>query len=121
MHPIPIETDELIRFRAMAGNPIPPPEFWKTQVTLLELLSNTGGAPAAPPPDCWQLAWANEQAGHAPAAQRRSFVETLLALPPATERGARPGAPASTRILGRRAVPFPNYRIPHRVLRRRVS
>jgi CubicO group peptidase (beta-lactamase class C family) len=56
-------------------------------VTLLELLSNSSGAPGAAPPDCWKLAWENEQAGLAPAAQRRSFVEALLALPPETERG----------------------------------
>jgi D-alanyl-D-alanine carboxypeptidase len=57
-------------------------------VTLLELLSNSSGAPGTAPPACWQLAWEREEARHAPAAQRRSFVEALLALAPESERGA---------------------------------
>ena len=56
-------------------------------VTLLELLSNTGGAPGVAPADCWALAWDAASRGGAPSAQRREYVRALLALAPACPRG----------------------------------
>ena len=57
-------------------------------VTLLELLSNSGGAPGTAPDAAWTLAWERARAGGPPIAQRRAFVSALLAQPPAAARGS---------------------------------
>jgi CubicO group peptidase (beta-lactamase class C family) len=55
-------------------------------VTLEQLLSHRGGAPAEPPPDLWLAAW---QAKGTPAEQRLAFATGILARKPQAEPGTK--------------------------------
>ena len=57
-----------------------------SRVTLEQLLSHRGGAPAAPPNDLWEQAW--KQVG-TPTDQRLEFVKGLLLSPPPTVPGTK--------------------------------
>jgi CubicO group peptidase (beta-lactamase class C family) len=55
-------------------------------VTVEELLHHRGGVPGEPPAEAWKRAW--QQQG-TPREQRRKFIESVLAQPPAAALGTR--------------------------------
>jgi CubicO group peptidase (beta-lactamase class C family) len=56
------------------------------RVTVEQLLHHRGGVPPDPPSDAWQRAW--QEIG-TPTEQRREFIGSVLAAPPAAEPGTK--------------------------------